>query len=748
MAKMNKNANYVTDKTQVAQKQAAKIKSSQKTKEITKQVLIITAIVLAVAAVITGFVFWMVGISQLEEREFKAPIPGNFEVTDIVELEFDGYGTVKIELYGKEAPKTVENFLSLVESGNLAKEILTISSYTNRYITIGKEHDHSNNDCVHESIKGEFYDNAFENRISHVEGVLTMNAGDGLYTSSTTDFKILTDDCSDDYDGKYAAFGKVIDGGLAKIQKMVKDYQEKASSSSSSSSSVDTGDFKVGSNKFTITDADIKKETIDYTFIPTVSGKYTFKHTAEKRFESIMVVAGKASDGAKSAEFGTEIKILKDGVEFELEKGETYTITFKFAEYALATSYYVTLETDILFAGENTVEVTNEQIQNKENITYYYTANMTGVHSFTDKDGDLEDLIEIFDGENSLGKNSAYLEEGKTYSVVILVETLSADDFEVTIAEPIIILGDNKLEVPEYTIRDGKAYYYFTAKADSKYLFTNKDLEIAVYDKDGNLLEGDGYVDLKKDETYKIEVKADLSLSLIIGKNNIVLTEDNKIKDKTEYEKEYTFVAESTGKYTFTANNVTFKLFNGSTEVKKAEDGTYSLTAGKSYKVVANSPSVSTDAGYELTIAVEEAKDTIVVTKSYTLKVQDAIIEVGENKLTITKTDIDNKNVTYTFKATTNGPFLFTAKYQRLNDKGEWVKEDGKYLNDVTKEFKVYDKDGKELNIEYAMLTKGETYTLVLETSEIKENAIATITFNKIAPKLVSAKIASANEAK
>ena len=592
---------------------------------------------LGVAGIIVGASVLTTEKKHFMQREFKVPTPGTFEVTDIVELEFDGYGTVKIELYGKEAPKTVENFLSLVESGNLAKEILTISSYTNRYITIGKEHDHSNNDCVHESIKGEFYDNAFENRISHVEGVLTMNAGDGLYTSSTTDFKILTDDCSDDYDGKYAAFGKVIDGGLAKIQKMVKDYKEKASSSSSSSSSVDTGDFKVGSNKLTITHADIKKGTIDYTFIPTVSGKYTFKHTAYNRFESIMVVADNASDSTKSAEFGTENGALKDGVEFELEKGETYTITFKFAEYALATSYYVTLETDILFAGENTVEVTNEQIQ-KENITYYYTANMTGVHSFTDKDGDLEDLIEIFDGENSLGKNSAYLEEGKTYPVVILVETLLADDYDITVVEPTITLGENEIKASNKTTLE-TLYYYFVAPKDAKYLISSKEVDTCVWDNEGNLVEGGTYIELKKGEVCKIELQPNSEAGCVIN-------------------------------------------------------------------------------------------------------VYDNCLAFGENSKVITKANIEEKSVEYTFEATTNGVFSFFAKYQKLNENGEWeTTSDGKKINIVTKKIKLYDEDGNELDVNGAILTKGKSYTFVLQTENINENALATIKITKIAPKILSASV-------
>lgn len=747
MAKTNKNANYVTEKTQVAQKEAAKVKSSQKAKEITKQVLIITAIVLAVAAIITGFVFWMMGVSQVEDREFKVPVAGNFEVTDTVELEFEGYGKVKIELYGKEAPKTVANFLHLVEHGELAKDLITISTTTtNNYITIAPEHDHSDENHEHEYIKGEFYSNGVANQISHVAGVLTMNTGSTAYNSSGTDFKILTGDYSSDYNGKYAAFGKVTDGGLAIIQEMIEDYRAKASTSSSSSSTSES-DLVFGDNKLTIKASDIEKDTIDYTFIPTVSGKYTFKHTADKRFVSITLVSGTASEGAKSAEFGTEIATLKDGVEYELVKGETYTATLKFHEDAAAGTYLLTIDADILFTGENTVEITEEQIQGNNDISYSYTANMTGIHTFMDEEEDLEDLIEIFDGENSLGKNSAYLEEGKTYTVVISAnDDLESGDFEITVTEPAIVIGDNKLEVPEYTIRDGKAYYYFTADNDAKYLFVNKDLTFKVYDKEGNLLEGGNYVDLKKGETYRVELIADLIPELLVGANTVKLEESNKLTDKAVYEKEYTFTAESTGKYTFNIANVTFTIYNGTKEVAKAEDGTYSLTSGKTYKVMASSASVG---DYALEISVADPTDTkeVITTKSYTVTVQDPILAVGSNGMTITEADIANGEVKYTFVATTNGPFSFVAKYPRLDEDGNPVKDSNGINQNVklTESFEIY-KGKTKLNAEYAMLEKGETYTVVIKTSKIPADTLVTITISKIAPKLVGAtKVEKAN---
>ncbi len=395
-----------------------------------------------------------------------------------------------------------------------------------------------------------------------------------------------------------------------------------------------------------------------------------------------------------------------------------------------------------IFTGKNTVNVTDPQIQNKENITYYYTANMTGIHTFIDKDEDLEDLIEIFDGETSLGKNLAYLEEGKTYTVVILIsanDDIESGEHEITVTEPVIVIGDNKLEVPEYTIRDGKAYYYFTADNDAKYLFVNKDLTFKVYDKEGNLLEGGSYVDLKKGETYRVELIAELIPELLVGANTVKLEEANKLADKALYEKEYTFTANSTGKYTLTATNVTFTIYNGTKEVAKADDGTYSLTAGKTYKVMASCASVG---DYALEISVADPTDTkeVITTKSYTVTVQDPILAVGANGMTITETDITNGEVKYTLVATTNGPFSFVAKYPLLDKDGKPVKDSNgnNQIVNLTSSLEIY-KGETKLNNEYAMLEKGETYTVVIKTSKLSADTLVTITISKIAPKLVGA---------
>ena len=746
MAKMNKNANYVTEKRQVASQASTKAKNSKKIKEGTKQGFLIAAIVVAIAVVIGAFVGWAYLQSRTTDREFLNPYEGHFEVTDVVELEFAGYGTVKIELYGKEAPETVKNFLHLVENGEITEEsIAAASSTTDNFLTISMPHNHEEEGHEHKYIKGEFYDNGVVNRIQHVSGILTMSNGSTQYNSSSTDFKIITDaknknyntEKSSGYNGNYAAFGKVDAEGLKVVKQILADYREKAASATT-----DKNALVFGSNKISVTSSDISKKTIEKTFTPTNSGTYVFKST---KYTSIIVdlVKEGASAGAKDvSEFGTEITTLKDGVSYDLVAGQTYTITLGLGELKAGT-HILTIEGDLLIDGTNSIEITEEDVK-AESDSYSFTPNYTGIYFFdcqsTDKNKTFKGTFEIFDGETSVGKKSAYLEKGKTYTFVINTKGVEADDYKVVVTDPTLVTGDNKLSVPEYTIRDGKAVYYFTPSADAKYLFNNKDLTVKVYDKDGNEIEGGNYVVLKKDETYTIEISADLDPELLVGETTIAITADHK-KGEASYEEVYSFTANGTGKYTFTADNATIAVWDSEKKLEPDADGAVSLKVGTTYSVKV---SAVAEGSYKINVTTGELtdKEDVVVYASYTLTVQAPSLIVGSNKLTITETDVTAKTVEYSFTATTNGMFSFKGIYQKLDENGKQATDkDGKLIN-VNAKLTLKDKDGNEIkDIENAKLVKGETYTVVLKSDLIRKDAVATITVAKTTPKIVSAKI-------
>ena len=114
---------------------------------------------------------------------------------------------------------------------------------------------------------------------------------------------------------------------------------------------------------------------------------------------------------------------------------------------------------------------------------------------------------------------------------------------------------------------------------------------------------------------------------------------------------------------------------------------------------------------------------------------------VGTNSQTIKQVEIDANSSEFTFTATTNGPISFKGTYQQLDENGEPVKNSSggnKYKNST---IKLLDKDGNELDPKYAILVKGETYTVVLDfkNSVIQKDQVCTITVSKIAPKIASA---------
>ena len=90
MAKKRKNSNYVTPKTQAL---AAEKARRAKNAKIRKIVIASVSAFLVVALIV-------VGIILIANRSFKA--------THHVNIEIENYGTIHLELYGKEAPKPLK----------------------------------------------------------------------------------------------------------------------------------------------------------------------------------------------------------------------------------------------------------------------------------------------------------------------------------------------------------------------------------------------------------------------------------------------------------------------------------------------------------------------------------------------------------------------------------------------------------------------------------------------------------------
>lgn len=140
------------------------------------------------------------------EEESAAPAGEHTRVQFTMQ---DG-GTFTMELYPEYAPKTVENFLKLVNEGFY--DGLTFHRVFEGFMAQGGDPEGTGSGGSDETIPGEFSSNGFtQNTLSHTRGVVSM-ARSGDPNSASSQFFICYDDVSLSLDGNYAAFGKVIEG--------------------------------------------------------------------------------------------------------------------------------------------------------------------------------------------------------------------------------------------------------------------------------------------------------------------------------------------------------------------------------------------------------------------------------------------------------------------------------------------------------------------------------------------------------
>ncbi len=126
----------------------------------------------------------------------------------IVTIKMSTGDIMKLELYPDIAPKTVENFLSLVSKGFY--DGLIFHRVINGFMIQGGDPEGTGMGGPGYSIPGEFSQNGFENNLKHTEGVISM-ARSMDPNSAGSQFFIMHK-TSPHLDGSYAAFGKVIEG--------------------------------------------------------------------------------------------------------------------------------------------------------------------------------------------------------------------------------------------------------------------------------------------------------------------------------------------------------------------------------------------------------------------------------------------------------------------------------------------------------------------------------------------------------
>ena len=126
----------------------------------------------------------------------------------IVTITMENDEKIIIELEPKTAPNTVANFISLVEDGFYDGVIF--HRVIPGFMVQGGDPNGTGTGGPDYSIKGEFTSNGFDNSLTHERGVLSMARTDQP-DSAGSQFFIMVEQASH-LDGKYAAFGKVIEG--------------------------------------------------------------------------------------------------------------------------------------------------------------------------------------------------------------------------------------------------------------------------------------------------------------------------------------------------------------------------------------------------------------------------------------------------------------------------------------------------------------------------------------------------------
>ena len=143
----------------------------------------------------------------------------------VVTITMENGDVMKAELYPEVAPKTVNNFISLVKKGYY--DGLIFHRVIRGFMIQGGCPQGTGMGGPGYSIKGEFSQNGVKNDLKHTEGVLSM-ARSMMPNSAGSQFFIMHKDAPH-LDGAYAAFGKVTEGMniVDKIANERTDYSDR-----------------------------------------------------------------------------------------------------------------------------------------------------------------------------------------------------------------------------------------------------------------------------------------------------------------------------------------------------------------------------------------------------------------------------------------------------------------------------------------------------------------------------------------
>ena len=148
-------------------------------------------------------------MTEVDETTTEEAGVVKLETNPVVTMVIKDYGTITLELYPDKAPNTVNNFVTLANSGFY--DGLIFHRIIEGFMIQGGDPDGVGTGGPGYSIVGEFSGNGYEaNDIEHTKGVISM-ARSRTPDSAGSQFFIMSADAPH-LDGQYAAFGEVTDG--------------------------------------------------------------------------------------------------------------------------------------------------------------------------------------------------------------------------------------------------------------------------------------------------------------------------------------------------------------------------------------------------------------------------------------------------------------------------------------------------------------------------------------------------------
>lgn len=171
-------------------------------------------------ALLVGFILFLVAgcgtsitedkttSSSTQKKEEQVKKEQVIEKNPVATITMENNKIIKVELYPAIAPNTVNNFISLANSGFYNG--LTFHRVIPDFMIQGGDPNGDGTGGPDYQIKGEFSSNGFENNLKHERGVISMARSQAPDSAGSQFFIMVAD--APHLDGEYAGFGKVIEG--------------------------------------------------------------------------------------------------------------------------------------------------------------------------------------------------------------------------------------------------------------------------------------------------------------------------------------------------------------------------------------------------------------------------------------------------------------------------------------------------------------------------------------------------------